>query len=89
VPEDLDEGVLDGFVRFGGVPQVLISDPYGTALVGRDETFEPLAGRVEIAGFDERADFDGQLGVVRQCDGNRPAGGQPWRKPLGPRGSRR
>jgi len=29
------------------------------------EAFEPLAGRVEIAGFDQRADFDGQPGVVR------------------------
>ena len=74
MPEDLDEGVLDGFICFGSVPQVLISNPYGPALVRDDETLEPLAGCVEIAGFDERPDFDGQPGIVRQRDRDRPAG---------------
>ena len=72
--EYLDERVLDGFVRLGGIAEILIGDSDGAPLVRENEPFEPVPGRVEVAGFDQRADFDGQPGIVRKRDRNRPPG---------------
>src|SRR5262245_6832058 len=43
VTEDLDEGILDGFVGLGGISQILVGDARRPALVLRDEIRETLA----------------------------------------------
>jgi hypothetical protein len=62
--EDLDERVLNGFVGFGGIAQILKRDSQSAALMGCDEAFEPLPGRLEVALFDKTPDLDGELGVL-------------------------
>jgi hypothetical protein len=64
--EDFDERVLDGFVGLGGVAKVLIGNPQGSPLVGNDETFELLTGRVEIAAFDQCSKLDREPRIVGQ-----------------------
>src|SRR4051812_44969477 len=64
VTEHLDERVLDRFVRFGGIPQVLIRDSRGTALMGGDEPAEALARLVQRASVHETANVDRQARIV-------------------------
>ena len=58
VAEDLDEGVLDGFVGVGGVAEILIGDAQGAALMDGDELAEPFARRVGLAALQQLADFN-------------------------------
>jgi len=64
VAEDLDEGVLHGFVGFGGITEILESNAKCAALMCNDEPFETLASLVHFAAFHVLADFDRQTRVV-------------------------
>ena len=60
VAEHLDERVLDGFVGFGGVAEVLERDAQRAALMGHDEAFETFPSLIHCAAFDEFANVDRQ-----------------------------
>ena len=67
VAEDLEKGVLDGFVGVGGVAEVLIRDAERASLMNRDELGEALARFVQVAARDEIADLDGDAVCRRRA----------------------
>ena len=62
--EDLDEGVLYGFVGVGWLAEVLIRDAEGAPLVQGDEVGEALAGGIAVTALQQFANFDRQTRVV-------------------------
>jgi hypothetical protein len=72
VPEDFDEGVLNSFVSFEGVSQVLIGDTRGAALVEGDQVGKARAGVVHLAVLDKLANLDRQARILG------------WRRNTGP-----
>jgi len=60
VAEHFHERVLDGFVSFGGVPEILESDAKCPALVCNDKPFEALSSFIKVAALDELPNVDGQ-----------------------------
>ena len=74
--KDLDEGVLDGLVRIGAVPQILVGDAQGATLMRGDQPAEAFTRFICMAAFHELADLDGEPGVVRQLFRRGPTFGQ-------------
>ena len=64
--EDLDEGVLYGFVGFGCVAQILKGNAERAALVRGHEAREALAGFLGPPMHGEIANLDRKLGVGRE-----------------------
>src|ERR1700747_443684 len=71
--EHLDEGVLDGFVGFSRIPEILICDADRAPLVTSDELAETLAALVQRAALDEAADFDRESRVLVERNRRRAA----------------
>ena len=69
--KDLDEGVLDGFVGFGGIAQILIRDSRRAPLMSFDQPGKELSRLVHVAPLDQLPDVNRQLRVRRQCGGQR------------------
>jgi hypothetical protein len=65
VAEHLHESVLDRFVGFCSIAQILKRNSQRAPLVGRDETSEPLARLIHFAALDQFSDFNGKARIVR------------------------
>jgi hypothetical protein len=64
VGEHLDERILDGFVGFRGIAQVLVRDPQGPPLMSGDKAAKPFARFFGLASRDELPDLDRQARIV-------------------------
>ena len=61
--EDLDERILDGFVSFRGVSEILIRDSQRPALMDDDELAKPLARPFGLVALQQFADFNRETRV--------------------------
>src|SRR5262245_6250315 len=66
VRKDAEERVLNRLVGLGGIAKILIRNPRRAALMERDELRKTLASLVHPPVFDQRANLDGDPGVVRE-----------------------
>ena len=64
--KDFDEGVLDGFVGFGGIPQILIGNSRRAPLMSFDQPGKELSRPIHVAAVDQLPDFNRQPRVRRQ-----------------------
>ena len=69
----LDERVLDGFVGFGGVAQILIRDARRAPLMRFDQSCKELSGLLQVVPLHKLADLDGQGRILRHRGPERPA----------------
>jgi hypothetical protein len=65
VGEHLDERILDRFVGFPGIAEILIGDAGCPALVQCDQFAESFTCFVGISPLDERPDLDGDSRIIR------------------------
>src|SRR5437899_1203538 len=65
VAEHLHESVLDRFVGFCRIAQILKRNSQRTPLVGRDETFKLPARLIHFAALDQFPDFNSEARIVR------------------------